>query len=278
MITISISLIYFFLIKTLVAINSNFTQKGTFYRKPNIMLLMSDDRGFVDVNYNTNNNLGIQTPHLDQMVKEGLRFNWFYATPNCSPTRALVLIGRHPFRTGVFNPDWAMNTKELTIAQVLTEAGYNTEDVQLQVQDGESILPLFEGELSDRKKSIPFYFQKQVALIDGDFRLLTTNENYDTQWELYNLENDPSESTNLSVKMPDRVQKMKSEAIAVTQSIQESASGKDYPEGKVLHPARREFWFEMGEYKSYFETFFKRWEYAGYKKRADKLFNNKSSN
>lgn len=94
--------------------------------KPNIILVMSDDQGFVDVGYNTNNDLGIQTPHLDQMAREGLLFNRFYATPNCSPTRASVLTGRHPFRTGVFNPGWAMNTGELTVARVLAEAGYST--------------------------------------------------------------------------------------------------------------------------------------------------------
>ncbi len=86
--------------------------------RPNIVLLMSDDQGFVDVGYNTNNDLGIRTPNIDQMVKEGVTFERFYACPNCSPTRASVLTGRHPFRTGVFNPGWAMNTKELTVAEV----------------------------------------------------------------------------------------------------------------------------------------------------------------
>lgn len=94
--------------------------------RPNIVLLMSDDQGFVDVGYNTNNDLGIRTPNIDQMVKEGVTFERFYACPNCSPTRASVLTGRHPFRTGVFNPGWAMNTKELTVAEVLNKAGYNT--------------------------------------------------------------------------------------------------------------------------------------------------------
>lgn len=94
--------------------------------RPNIVLLMSDDQGFVDVGYNANEEPVAQTPHLDQMVKEGVRFNRFYSAPNCSPTRASVLTGRHPFRSGVFNPEWVINPHELTIAEVLKRAGYAT--------------------------------------------------------------------------------------------------------------------------------------------------------
>ena len=71
--------------------------------------------------------MGLQSPHMDQMAQEGIRFNRFYSgAPNCAPTRATVMTGRHCNRMGVFNPSWAMRPEELTIAEVLQQAGYAT--------------------------------------------------------------------------------------------------------------------------------------------------------
>ena len=93
---------------------------------PNIILLMSDDQGWGDVGYNGNEVL--QTPHLDAMATEGVRLDRFYAaSPVCSPTRASVLTGRHPFRYGI---EWAgeghLPQSEITIAEVLRDNGYRT--------------------------------------------------------------------------------------------------------------------------------------------------------
>jgi arylsulfatase A-like enzyme len=94
--------------------------------KPNIILLMADDLGWGDVGYNGNKI--IQTPHLDQMAKEGIRFDRFYsASAVCSPTRASCLIGRNPFRTGVFNANnGILRPEEITLPEVLKEQGYTT--------------------------------------------------------------------------------------------------------------------------------------------------------
>jgi len=95
--------------------------------RPNIILAMADDQGWRDVAYNADPDKGLQTPHMDQMAREGIRFNRFYSSsPNCSPTRAGVLTGRHCHRSGVFNPGFAMHPCELTIAEILKEAGYAT--------------------------------------------------------------------------------------------------------------------------------------------------------
>ena len=93
---------------------------------PNIVLLMSDDQGWGDVGYN--GNAVLQTPHLDTMAAEGIRLDRFYAaSPVCSPTRASVLTGRHPFRYGI---EWAgeghLPISEITIADVLRAHGYGT--------------------------------------------------------------------------------------------------------------------------------------------------------
>ena len=97
------------------------------HSRPNIILAMADDQGWRDVAYNADPDMGLQTPNLDRMAREGIRFNRFYtSSPNCSPTRAGILTGRHCHRSGVFNPGFAMRPQEFTIAEVLKKAGYAT--------------------------------------------------------------------------------------------------------------------------------------------------------
>lgn len=93
---------------------------------PNIILLMADDMGWGDTGFN--GNPVIKTPNLDQMSEDGIKFNRFYsAAPVCSPTRASCLIGRHPYRTGVFFANTGiLRPEELTLAEVLKEEGYKT--------------------------------------------------------------------------------------------------------------------------------------------------------
>ena len=94
-------------------------------RDPNIILCMTDDQGWGDVSYNGLKQ--IQTPALDAMAAEGVRFNRFYAAhPSCSPTRASVLTGRHPNRMGCFWPGMPLRVQEMTIAQAVKRAGYVT--------------------------------------------------------------------------------------------------------------------------------------------------------
>jgi arylsulfatase A-like enzyme len=93
--------------------------------KPNIILCMTDDQGWGDVGYNGLKK--IKTPNLDAMAAEGLRFNRFYAAhPSCSPTRASVLTGRHPYRGKVDWPGMPLQLQEKTIAEVVKLAGYRT--------------------------------------------------------------------------------------------------------------------------------------------------------
>ncbi len=93
--------------------------------KPNIILCMTDDQGWGDVSYNGLKK--IKTPNLDAMAAAGVRFNRFYAAhPSCSPTRASVMTGRHPFRTGTLWPGMPLRTQEFTIAQAIKRVGYTT--------------------------------------------------------------------------------------------------------------------------------------------------------
>ena len=95
-------------------------------RSTNVILIMCDDLGWGDTGYNGNK--VIKTPSLDQISREGVRFDRFYsASAVCSPTRASCLTGRNPYRTGVFHANQGiLRPEELTIAEVLKDNGYTT--------------------------------------------------------------------------------------------------------------------------------------------------------
>ncbi len=92
---------------------------------PNIILCMADDQGWGDMGY-----MGhpiIRTPNFDAMAAEALRFDLFYAAaPVCSPTRGSVMTGRNPNRFGCFTWGRTLRPQEVTIAEILKEAGYVT--------------------------------------------------------------------------------------------------------------------------------------------------------
>ncbi len=93
--------------------------------RPNIVLMMADDQGWGETGYNGHPHL--KTPVLDEMARTGLRLERFYAaSPVCSPTRASVMTGRHANRSGAFAPNWSTRPEEITIAQILKQAGYRT--------------------------------------------------------------------------------------------------------------------------------------------------------
>lgn len=140
----------------------------------------------------------------------------------------------------------------------------------LSVVDGQSLVDVFNGNEPKTRKSIPFYFHRKAALIDGHFKLVNNSIGKDHTWELYNLNSDTAEKRNLAKFESSRFEQMKSEAQKMIQSVDASASGKDYSEGRIIQKPRRAFWFQMEEYKPYFEELFKRPEYAGNKNKAIK--------
>ena len=91
---------------------------------PNIILMMGDDHGWEETGYNGHPH--VKTPVLDEMAASGLKFERFYAAhPSCSPTRASFLTGRHPNRMGTFAPGWSFRPEEVTLAHLLSQAGYH---------------------------------------------------------------------------------------------------------------------------------------------------------
>ena len=66
--------------------------------KPNIILIMSDDMGWSDIGCYGGE---IDTPNLDSLAKDGVRFTQFYNTGRCCPTRASLLTGLYPHQAGM---------------------------------------------------------------------------------------------------------------------------------------------------------------------------------
>lgn len=94
---------------------------------PNVLLIMTDDQGYGDIR--SHGNAGIETPVLDRLADEGARFDRFYVSPVCSPTRAALLTGRYPLRSRIQGTTrgWeVMPAGEMTLAEVLQSRGYVT--------------------------------------------------------------------------------------------------------------------------------------------------------
>ena len=98
--------------------------------RPNILLVYVDDLGFGDLG--SYGHPVIKTPNIDSLAREGLRFTSNYSpSALCSPSRAGILTGRTPYRTGI--KSWIphdsgvyLRDKEITLAEVLKEVGYST--------------------------------------------------------------------------------------------------------------------------------------------------------
>ncbi len=94
---------------------------------PNVILIITDDQGYGDLGINGNPH--VKTPVLDNLARQSIRFNNFYVCPVSAPTRAALMTGRYSLRTGVrdtYNGGAMMASSEVTIAEMLKEAGYST--------------------------------------------------------------------------------------------------------------------------------------------------------
>lgn len=95
--------------------------------RPNVIVIMSDDQGGGD--YGFLGNEVIRTPNLDAMHKRGGHLSRFYVSPVCAPTRASLMTGRYNYRTRCIDTYIGramMDTNEITIAELLRDAGYQT--------------------------------------------------------------------------------------------------------------------------------------------------------
>jgi arylsulfatase A-like enzyme len=117
----------FVLAAFLVLTSDSGLRAGDFPKRPNIVLVMTDDQGYAEMACHGNPIL--KTPHLDRLHRESVRFTDFHVSPTCSPTRASLMTGRHEFRSGVthtISERERLSLKAVTFPSVLREAGYTT--------------------------------------------------------------------------------------------------------------------------------------------------------
>ncbi len=101
--------------------------------RPNIVLIMADDMGYSDLSCFGS---PIQTPHLDRLAANGIKYTHFYNAARCCPSRASLMTGLYPHQTGLgwmtaadlgtkgYTGD--LNAECRTIAECLKDAGYST--------------------------------------------------------------------------------------------------------------------------------------------------------
>ena len=91
--------------------------------KPNIIIIMVDDMGYSDPGCYGGE---INTPNIDKLAENGVRFTQFYNASRCCPTRASLLTGLYPHQVGLTHNGNSLTKNCVTIAEALKEAGYNT--------------------------------------------------------------------------------------------------------------------------------------------------------
>lgn len=125
----------------LAALVIAFSSQATLAEKPNVVFILVDDLGYMDIGAN-NPNTFYETPNVDRLAASGMKFtNGYAANPVCSPTRFSIMTGRYPTRVGAtnffsgnrpgrqFKPaplNNRMPVEEVTLAESLKKAGYTT--------------------------------------------------------------------------------------------------------------------------------------------------------
>ncbi len=161
-------------------------------KKPNIIVILADDLGYGDVGCFGARD--IRTPHLDEMAAEGLRLSSFYAQPICGPSRAALMTGCYPIRIGEVangkNGHTLPHTKEVTMAEILRDAGYRTGivgkwhlgmtqgcDPQSQGFEHAYFTPAFNGASREIQPNASFPFLRKSGEVA---RMIKTQADMDT--------------------------------------------------------------------------------------------------
>jgi len=100
---------------------------GAAAERPNVVFILTDDQGFGDLA--CHGNTVIQTPNLDRLHAESVRFTNFHVSATCSQTRAQLMTGRYPTRTGVWHTIAGrslLRRNQVTLADHFRAAGYDT--------------------------------------------------------------------------------------------------------------------------------------------------------
>jgi len=144
-------------------------RRGNDGKPPNILYVLIDDVSFGTMgNKALNYVTGIATPNINEFAEQGLSLMRMYTEPSCTPTRTAFMTGRHPVRTGLQEVKVALvgeglGADEVTIAEVLSNAGYNTSHVgKWHLGDIEESYPHNQG---FDKAVFPIHQQVQLSLM-----------------------------------------------------------------------------------------------------------------
>lgn len=119
-------------------------------KKPNILIFLVDDLGWGDIGVNGGGvAVGAPTPNVDKLARQGKRFTSMYSTPTCTSSRAMLMTGRQPIRSGLTRPllsgdkvktnPWDV---EKTQAELLSKVGYKSALIgKWHIGEGENMLP-----------------------------------------------------------------------------------------------------------------------------------------
>src|SRR6202042_1369456 len=100
-------------------------------RKPNILILWGDDIGIANISAYSNGLMGYETPNIDRIGREGIRFQHYYGEQSCTAGRAAFLTGQHGIRSGLTKVGFpgapmGMSQQDPSIGGLLKNLGYAT--------------------------------------------------------------------------------------------------------------------------------------------------------
>lgn len=121
--------------------------------KPNVVYIMADDVGWGDLSFHGG---GVPTPNIDRLCKQGVELTQFMGWCVCSPTRAMLLTGRHPIRVGT-GPEVGgeLALEETTIAEGFRANGYRTGVFGKWHNGNDPDTPEFQAAFAEAFKHIP---------------------------------------------------------------------------------------------------------------------------
>ena len=141
-------------------------------KPPNIVYILLDDVGFGEIGMDELSVIrGYKTPNMTALAKEGMSLNRMYTEPSCTPTRVAMMTGRYPTRTGTTEAKATMagdglHADEVTIAEVLRDAGYYTSHVgKWHMGDIEQAYANNQGFMN---AEFPIHQQGQLAIMGRD--------------------------------------------------------------------------------------------------------------
>jgi arylsulfatase A-like enzyme len=120
-------------------------------KKPNIIVIMADDVGVMNISAYHHGMMGGRTPNIDRIANEGALFTDYYAQQSCTAGRAAFILGQHPVRTGLLTvglpgSPLGLQKEDPTIAELLKPLGYATAQIgKNHLGDRNEFLPTIHG-------------------------------------------------------------------------------------------------------------------------------------